>query len=196
MKSSAGHRSKLLVPLAVGLAVVTGSYAGCQSRPDNGPKKLQIAAVIANEDQFFRLVELGMRDAARRLDVEFLASNSQGKLDREIAAVNTYRVRGVDAILISPLSEKTSSTALRRANDQGVKIVTYNANVQGDFPVGAVESNQYELGESTGREVAKYIENRLGGKAAIATVGFQSLLPDQGGAGPRASWTWSASCRA
>ena len=91
-------------------------------------------------------------------------------------------VRGVDAILVSPLSEKASATGLKRANDKGIKIVTYNANVAGDFPVSAIESNQYELGKLTGQETVKYIENKLDGKANIATVGFLSLLPDQAGA--------------
>jgi sugar transport system substrate-binding protein len=182
MKSLLRSHPRLSFSLAAGLAVAMSFCAGCDSQRGKAANRLQIAAVIANEDQFFRLVELGMKDAATRLDVELNTSNSQGKLDKEVMLVDTDVVRGVDAILISPLSEKASATALKRANDQGIKILTYNANVAADFPVSAVESNQYELGQSTGQVVAKYIDDRLGGKATIATVGFVSLLPDQGGA--------------
>ncbi len=182
MKSLPSDHPRLFVGLAAVAVVAAGLSAGCNSQGGKTADRLQIAAVIANEDQFFRLVELGMKDAAKRLDVDLYTNNSQGQLDKEISAVDTYVVRGVKAILISPLSEKTSNTALKRANDKGIKIITYNANVEGDFPISAIESNQYELGQSTGQVVARYVQDKLGGKATIATVGFISLLPDQGGA--------------
>ena len=45
-----------------------------------------------------------MQDAADKAGVELLLANSANKLDKEIQLVNTYIARGVDAIVISPLS--------------------------------------------------------------------------------------------
>jgi sugar transport system substrate-binding protein len=182
VKSLVRSRRGLCFLLVAGLVVAMTSCTGSDGGPEASGKKLQIAAVVANEDQFFRLVELGMKDAAKRLDVDLLVGNSQGKLDREISMIDTYMVRNVGAILVSPLSEKASSTALRRVHEKGIKVVTYNANIAADFPVCAVESDQYELGKLTGEEAVKYIEKRFDGKANIATIGFLSLLPDQAGA--------------
>jgi len=186
MPSQIKTQSKSTPPMLLALLAALCLFPGCNSQPgasqSTGPTRLRVAGVIANEDQFFRLVEFGMRDAAKKLDVELLAGNSQGAFDKEISLIDTYVVRGVDALAISPLSEKASAAALKRAHDRGVKIVPYNANLAADFPVASVESNQYDLGQSTGKEVVQYIEERLGGKADIATIGFLSLLPDQAGA--------------
>ena len=76
----------LLIASAVALTSCTDGDAGRDASSAKKADRLQIAAVIANEDQFFRLVELGMKDAATRLDVDLMVGNSQGKLDKEILA--------------------------------------------------------------------------------------------------------------
>ena len=45
-----------------------------------------------------------------------------------------------------------------------------------------IESNQTELGATTGKACRKYIDERLGGKAKIAILGFVALDPESGGA--------------
>ena len=120
-----------------------------------------------------------MQDAADRAGVELLLANSANKPDKEIQLVNTYIARGVDAIVISPLSAKASATALERARSKGIAVVTYNTTVEGDIPVSYVESDQADLGRQTGLVARRYIEEKLGGKAKIATLAFKSQLAEQ-----------------
>ncbi len=159
------------------LGLVALSCGGQQEAP--AEKKLKIAGIVFQEDQFFRLIQFGMQDAADKAGVELLLANSANKPDKEIQLVNTYIARGVDAIVVSPLSAKASATALQRAKDAGIAVVTYNTTVEGDIPVTYIESDQGDLGRQTGLVARRYIEKQLGGQAKIATLAFKSQLAEQ-----------------
>ena len=180
-------KKALMTPAALAAAALILA-AGCagpeqQETPDSQQAKpYKIAGIVFQEDQFFRLIQFGMRDAGERLGAEILESNSMGKPDEEIKLVNTYIARGVDAIVVSPLSAKASRTALKRAKDKGIVVVTYNTNVEGDVPAAYIESNQFDLGVQTGKAAAKYIQEKLGGKAKIAVLAFRSQNPEQSNA--------------
>jgi ABC-type sugar transport system substrate-binding protein len=160
------------------ILTLTPGLPGCRGKKDER-SRAKVAGIVFQEDQFFRLVLFGMRDAAKRLDVELLEANSQNKPDKEIQLVNTYLASGIDAIVISPLSKKTSLSALSRAREKGVAVITYNTTVEGDLPASYVESDQVDLGRSTGRAARAYIEKNLGGKAKVAILAFLSQAPEQ-----------------
>lgn len=164
----------LLLAGLVFAAAVAAGLSGCV-RSD----KRKVAGIVFQEDQFFRLVTFGMREAAAKHGVELLEANSAGRPDKEIQLVNTYIASGVSAIVISPLSLKASASALGRAREKGITVVTYNTNVEGDIAAAFVESDQYGLGALTGRAAREYIETELGGKARIAILAFMSNAPEQ-----------------
>lgn len=137
-----------------------------------------IAGIVFQEDQFFRVIQKGMKAAAEDYGVTLLMANSQNKLDKEIELVNTYIARGVDALAISPLSDTGSVAALQSADDEGIVVVTYNSPVSANFPVSYINSSQSELGGSSGMAARQYIEEQLGGSARVATLAFKSLLPE------------------
>ncbi len=142
-------------------------------------KPPKIAGIIFQEDQFFRLVQFGMNAAAQKAGAELFEANSENKPTKEIQLVNTYIVRKVDAIVISPLSAKASVSALKRAHDKGIKIITYNSTIEGDIPSAYIESDQSNLGIQSGKAARNYIENKLGGKAKVAILAYKSQVPEQ-----------------
>ena len=161
----------LVLPLTLALP-------GCSRKPEPSGRR-KIAGIVFQEDQFFRLVLFGMRDAAARNGADLLEANSAGRPDKEIQLINTYIADGVDAIVVSPLSAKASVIALRRARAKGITIVTYNTNVEGDIAAAYLESDQTGLGRATGVAAREYIERHLGGKANVALLAFQSQAPEQ-----------------
>ncbi|MFH0991370.1 MAG: substrate-binding domain-containing protein [bacterium] len=174
------YRGLLLAVLSI-LILVTCcvSINGC-GRGKKGTFK--VAGIIFQEDQFFRLVLFGMRDAAKKNNVELLEGNSANKPDKEIQLVNTYIANEVNAIIVSPLSAKASVTALARAREKGITVITYNTNVVGDIPACFIQSDQFDLGASTGRFARGYIEKNFGGKAKVALIAFLSQVPEQSSA--------------
>jgi len=158
---------------------VSAVLTGCDRKGTGGPARPRIAGIVFQQDQFFRLIQFGMRDAAKKGGAELLEGNSANKPDKEIQLVNTYIARGVDAIVISPLSATASVAGLKRAKAKGVEIITYNSTVEGDIPAAYIESDPHDLGAQTGRAAVKYINEKLGGKAKVAILAFKSQLPEQ-----------------
>ncbi len=169
---------KYLAPMLLALMLMALALVSCGGADQGGDKRLKLAGIVFQEDQFFRLIQFGMQHAADSAGVELLLANSDGKPDKEIQLVNTYVTRKVDAIVISPLSATASVTALKRAREQDVAVVTYNSAVQGDIAVAHIESDQSDLGRQTGQVARRYIEERLGGKAKVAVLAFKSQLPE------------------
>lgn len=140
---------------------------------------ITVASVVFQQDQFFRTIQLGMNAAAEAEGATLLEGNSDSKPEKEISLIDTYIARGVDAIVISPVSKVASIPALKRAADNGIKIVTYNSTIDdASIPVSYLNSKQRDLGNSTGKMAATFIKARLGGKARVATLGFKALLPE------------------
>ena len=157
---------------------------GCRKSDDGAAAvksatTLRFAGIVFQEDQFFRLVLFGMRDAAKKAGVELLEGNSDNKPDKEIELLNTYAIQNVDSILISPLSKAGSVTALKLAHDKGINIITYNSPVDGDLAAADIECSASDLGQQTGTAARNYIEKNLGGKAKVAILAFKSQNPEQ-----------------
>ena len=180
-------RSRLslaLVSLALGVAGLILALTACsKSEEASGPKQLRMAGIVFQEDQFFRLILFGMRDAAAKHNIELLEANSNNQPEKNFPSlVNTYTSQHVDAILISPLSAKGSVAALQQAHDKGIKVVTNNTTIDADFPEGSVVCSPEDLGMQTGKAARKYIEEHLGGKAKVAILAFKAQEPEQSNA--------------
>ncbi|MCY3023402.1 MAG: substrate-binding domain-containing protein [Planctomycetota bacterium] len=155
----------------------SGGGAGAPAAKKSG--RIRLAGIIFQEDDFYRLVQFGMRDAAKAADVELLEGASGNKLDKEIDLINTYIARGVDAILVPPVSRKGSVAALKQAHDKGITLIVHNTPIDADFAAAHIECSPADLGEQTGKAARKYIEEKLGGKAKIAILAFKSQLSEQ-----------------
>jgi simple sugar transport system substrate-binding protein/ribose transport system substrate-binding protein len=146
---------------------------------DAASKKYRLAGVVFQEDMFFQLVLLGMRDAAKAGGAEIKTASCSNKLEKESELINTYVADKVDAIIISADNPTGSVAALKAASDQGIKIITCNTSLDADFPATFIECSPKDLGTKTGKAAHEYIEKKLGGKANIAIVQFKSQLAEQ-----------------
>ncbi len=170
---------RLIAVLVILVLAAGGLFASGQSEAE---EELRLAGIVFQNDQFMRIVQFGMQDAADELGVDLLLGNSDNSPAQEIEMVNNYISAGVDGIMITPLSATASVQALRNAHNEGIQVVTWNTRINADFPVAAVESSQFQLGESTGAVAREYIQNELGGQAKVAILAFDSLVPEQSGA--------------
>lgn len=166
---------KRAIVFALVLTLAGGAlFAGGQEEDGT----ISIAGIIFQNDQFFQVIQDGMESAAEDYDVELSIGNSDNDPQREIELVNNYIVAGVDAIVISPLSETASVQALQDAHDEGISIFLYNSPLDAEFPVSYYNSSQTQLGSSTGQAAAEYLEGVEGDTIRLAILAFDSLLPE------------------
>ncbi|QTB53397.1 substrate-binding domain-containing protein [Burkholderia pseudomallei] len=156
------------------------AVAGVIGTTNAEAKKPVIAGIVFQQDQYFRTVEVGMRDAAKAAGAELLEGNSDGKLEKESQLIDTYIARGVDAIVIAPLSAKGSVNAIEKARAKGVTVVTYGTSVDGNVSQASVKSSDRDLGVSTGKAAVEYLKTHApAGKVKLAVVAFKSQVPEQ-----------------
>lgn len=153
-----------------------------QQTPETS-KKIRVAGIVFQEDQFMKLLQLGYKDAAEKEGVECLLANTNNDQAKEAELINTYVAQKIDGIAIAPLSSDASVATLQRASEQGVKIAVSNIDLKNaPFIVGGYTSDNEELGRKTGEQAVKFINEKLGGRAKIAILQYKSLLPEQSSA--------------
>ncbi|NTY41074.1 MULTISPECIES: substrate-binding domain-containing protein [Burkholderia cepacia complex] len=166
------HIRKALITVLAVAGIMGTTYAEA--------KKPVIAGIVFQQDQYFRTVEVGMRDAAKAAGAELLEGNSDGKLEKESQLIDTYIARGVDAIVIAPLSAKGSVNAIEKARAKGITVVTYGTSVDGNVSQASVTSSDRDLGVSTGKAAVEYLKTHApAGKVKLAVVAFKSQVPEQ-----------------
>lgn len=178
LPESTSPATRRLLGCLPALAIMIG---GCD-RGQNGDNQgaYRIAAILLQEDQFYRLNEAGMKAAAKDFGAQFFVGNSFGRVDQEMSLVETYIAKGVDALLVAPNSQAGSVGALRRAHDAGIAVIVYDTALAADFPESTIASDQVGLGASTGQAARRYIEKNLNGKAKIAILQYVSLSLELG----------------
>ncbi|MEO9652121.1 MAG: substrate-binding domain-containing protein [Roseobacter sp.] len=141
-----------------------------------------IASVVFQGDQFMQFLQQGVRETAEAAGAEVLETNIDGDQAREIEAIDTYIARGVDAIVIAPLSADNSAPALQRARDAGIVVVALNGGLSdASIPNATFSTANRDLGASTGSAAAEFVAANLDGSANVAILAFSSLLPEQSG---------------
>ncbi|AEF53130.1 substrate-binding domain-containing protein [Marinomonas posidonica] len=142
-----------------------------------------IASIVFQGDQFFKSLQQGIREGAEARGAEVLELNVDGDQAREAQAIDTYISRGVDAIVIAPLSATNSAGPLKRARAAGIKVIAVNGGLEDKSIANATFSTaNYDLGASTGAAASGFIRSKLDGKAHVGILAFASLLPEQSGA--------------
>lgn len=161
----------VMAALAAGVSLTgTSAYAEGKS----------IAGIVFQQDQYMRGVQIGMEKATAESGDQLLSANSDSKLEKESQLIDTYIARGVDAIAVTPLSADASMTALKKARDAGVIVVTFGTTVNGDIAQASVTSSNTDIGIGTGKAALEFLKELGGGeKVKIGTLAFKSLLPEQ-----------------
>ena len=131
-----------------------------------------IAGVVFQSDTFMQTVQDGMQAAADKAgNIELLLGNTENKLDKESSMIDDYITRKVDAIVITPISADGSVAALKKAKEAGITIICFNTcvNEPGIASAFLVTKNE-DLGIKSGQAAAKFIQEKLSGKAKIGIL--------------------------
>ncbi|MGP1418198.1 MAG: substrate-binding domain-containing protein [Sphaerochaetaceae bacterium] len=170
----------LVSPFAI---FANGAKEASSASKSLAPEDITVAGIVYLEDQFMKLLTKGYQDAAKAAGVKCLTSNVNNDQSKETNLINTYIAQGINGIAIAPLNEESSIVAVKNAANNGLKVTLADSTLlNAEFIVGGFTSDQSQLGSSTGAVAAKFIQEKLGGKAKIGIVQFKSLLPEKSSA--------------
>lgn len=161
---------KRLIVLVLVVIFVAGSvFAGGQKEEDKEGYKM--GGIVFFSDFFMQTVQAGMKDAAEKAGVDITFAVSELDEAKEARIIDDMITKGVDAILITPVSSDGSTAALKKAKEAGVEIICFNTTIN---EPGIVSSFLFTPGEAhggrTGQEAAKYIKENMGGSVNLGIL--------------------------
>ncbi|MDB5052465.1 MAG: permease component of ribose/xylose/arabinose/galactoside ABC-type transporter [Bacilli bacterium] len=153
----------------------TGGQSSTGASGTNAPseKKLKIGMVpkFTGVD-YFIAVENGAKKAAADLGVQLDWQgdpSGQESAAKQQAYIQTFIDKGYDAILVSALDEKSYADTLKQARSKGIKVVTWDADVQQDardYFINQVENSG--IGSTLMSNMGKELADK-GGKVVIVS---------------------------
>lgn len=163
-------------PLLSVAIVMAGVLAGCGttstgSNTSSGSKGATVGVMLLEGDTYFTAVGKGVKQANAG---ETIVTNYEGDAGKESKAIDNMMSRGAKAVVTSPLDPKASATALKRASQDGIKVVCYNTCLDKKLQEGTVSafvlSDQAGMGKQTGEFAAKYIKAHITGPISIGVL--------------------------
>jgi rhamnose transport system substrate-binding protein len=144
----------------------SGSKAGTSAA---GGKKLTIAVMpkLVGID-YFNAVKKGAEEAAKELGVELIYDGpTGGDVTKQAEMLDTWIARKVDVIAVAPNDPHALAPTLRKAQQRGIKVITYDSDSDAD-------SRSYFVNQATGESIAQslvdVLASEIGNQGEIAFV--------------------------
>lgn len=148
--------------------------------PNKAAKKRVGVTLLTREDDFYRELEAGLREAAAKNDFELIIQSGDKDLSKQQSQIDNFLVQKVDAIIVSPTDTKGIAPAIERANAANVPVFTADIAAGG----GAVISHVASDNAAGGRLAAEYIAKAIGGAGKVGIIGqpeVQSVVDRENG---------------
>jgi len=136
---------------------------GCGKRAD---RKIIGVSLLTKEHVFYRDLEKGLREAARKNGFELIINSGDWDLAKHQAQIENYIVQKVDAIIVCPVDSKGIGPAIQKANAAGIPVFTADIKAEGGRIVSQIASDNV----AGGRLAAQYLSKLLGGKGEVAII--------------------------
>src|SRR5438093_3927535 len=135
---------------------------GCGKRAD---RKIIGVSLLTKEHVFYRDLEKGLREAARKNGFELIINSGDWDLAKHQAQIENYIVQKVDAIIVCPVDSKGIGPAIQKANAAGIPVFTADIKAEGGRIVSQIASDNVEGGRLAAQHMAKLLNGR--GEVAI-----------------------------
>ena len=133
---------------------------------DSSSKKYTIASVgkIEGISWFIRMREGVDKFKADTGHDAFMISPAQADAAQQVQIVENLIAQGVDAICIVPFSPESVEPVLKKARDNGIKVVVHEASQQQNADVIIEAFSNYDFGQ----KMAEYLVKIMGEKGEVA----------------------------
>ena len=179
---------KKLLAIVLSLAMAAGLMACGGTQKDTKEKAKADTASSENVDnkedikigmvtymmaqEWYQNIVSGAQEKADSIGIDLMVADANNDASKQVEQVENMITQGVDAIIISPVDTKALATVVKKAQDQGIKVVCESNKVEGaDTRVGIPDK---ECGIASGNWFAEYVKaNKIDPKILI--LGYESL---------------------
>lgn len=151
-----------------------GSSSSASSGSNNsggneGEKKLTFAySIMVMDNPYFIAVKQGFEDRAKELGINTVVNDAKYDAATQINQIENYITQKVDAIAIAPIDSKGLESVVEEARKAGIITIGQAQpveNADGNYIV-----HEYDFGYLNGTNVAKWINEKLGGEAEVLII--------------------------
>jgi ribose transport system substrate-binding protein len=136
---------------------------------DAAGKKLKFAySIMILDNPYFIAVKKGFEDRCKELGIEPVINDAKYDAATQLSQVENYIAQSVDAICISPIDQRGIESVVAKAIQKKIVVVSEAQgikNAQANIIV-----NDYDYGVANGKNAAKWINEKLGGKAEVLII--------------------------
>jgi ribose transport system substrate-binding protein len=107
---------------------------------------------------------------------DYEVQNGDSTVNSQIAQINSFILKGVDAICICAASPTALNSTIQKALDRGIKVIAFDSIVN----LKGVYTMDYPW-QQVGMDSTDYVAEKLGGKGNVVVVrGVSGAAPDKG----------------
>jgi ribose transport system substrate-binding protein len=159
--------SMLAVASTLAISACGSSSAGASGGGSHhGP--FTVAVSVPQEvDPYFIAITNYFKKAAQAHGLNVLTANANGSVAAQVQQVKTFVTDGVSAIAIDSINDQTIVPAIKFANEHNIPVFTIDTQpypavmkAEGAHIVQTVESNNYQCGATTAREMVAWLHGR------------------------------------
>ena len=172
-------RRKLLTLFGIGAAaVLTAGLVASAGSAGSNQEKYRIYLLPKNlGNPYFNASHQGARTAARELgDTVTYNAPTEASGTKQVPFINTAVSQGYNAIIISAADANAVAPALKRAQQRGVKVITYDADT---VPTARTVFVSLPDFKSIGEAQIEWLGSQIGYRGEFAILSATAVAPNQ-----------------
>jgi len=126
------------------------------------------ASLLTQQHPFYNELAKAITAEAEAKNVPLEISIANQDLNKQLADIEDFIVKGVDVIIMSPVDSKGALAAVKRAEAAGIKVITVDVPVEGADVASYIGTDNYAGGVKAGELMAE----QLGGKGNVAIIDY------------------------
>ena len=129
------------------------------------------ASLLTQQHPFYIELADAMKAEATAMDVKLEVAIANQDLNKQLADVEDFIVKGVDVIVLSPVDSKGVKAVIEKAQKAGIKVITVDVPANGVEVTSYIGTDNYTGGVKAGELMAKV----LGDKGKVAIIDYPTV---------------------
>ena len=129
------------------------------------------ASLLTQQHPFYIELANAMKSEATAKNVKLEVAIANQDLNKQLADVEDFIVKGVDVIVLSPVDSKGVKAVIEKAQKAGIKVITVDVPANGVEVTSYIGTDNYTGGVKAGELMAKV----LGDKGKVAIIDYPTV---------------------